>query len=159
MTKNEKELIKKMIILIDSREQQPYKFAGSITKALPYGDYSVQYDGKDYTGDIIVERKGSVSELFALSGRGRDRFERELEKMRDVRYKYIIVEADLMDIVKNQPVGTRVEPMIVYSTLCSFAIKYQIPFLFCGNRVNGRGIMFKLFEFFVKYEVLKLGKE
>ena len=148
-------LIKQFQIIVDTREQTPYKFSNSISRGLKCGDYTVAYNGKSYEDKIVVERKSNVSELFAFSGSQRDRFCKELEKMKDVKYKYLLMEFELMDIVNSQPPGL-LEPSIVFSTLCSFAIRYQIPFLFCGNRNNARGIMYKLFEFFIKYEVLKI---
>ncbi len=150
---SQKSLIERFRIIVDSREQTPYRYPRSYVRGLPYGDYTVEYDERLYLDKIVIERKSNVSELFAFSGSQRDRFVRELEKMKDVKYKYLVFEFELLDIVNKQPPGL-LDPKIVYSTLCSFAIKYNIPFLFCGNRVNARAMTYKLFEFFVKYEIL-----
>lgn len=150
---SQEDLIKNFVVICDTREVYPYRFKNSITRKLETGDYSIIYGDKSYENEIVVERKSNVSELFAFSGNQRDRFCRELEKMKNIKYKYLLCEFDIMDIINQQPPGL-LEPTIIYSTLCSFAIKYQIPFLFCGNRQNARGIMFKLFQFFVKYEIL-----
>ena len=150
-------LLKEFKVVVDSGEQLPYKFGKdrTIIQGLPYGDYTLIYNGRLYHDQIVIERKSRVSELFAFSGSQRDRFCRELEKMKDVKYKYLLFEFSLLDIVNKQPPGI-LSASIVYSTICSFAIKYQIPFLFCDNRINARGITYKLLEFFFKYEVLEL---
>jgi len=151
--KKEEDLISKFKILTDTREQRPYRFPNSKTCTLPYGDYSIEYDGKSYHDQIIIERKGGIGELFSFSGSSRDRFVRELEKMQGVKYKYILIEADFLDIVNKQPYGI-LPASTVYATLFSFCIKYQITPFFCHNYANGRQVVYKLFQFFVKYEIL-----
>ncbi len=153
--KEREEAINKFTILIDTREQIPFRFPNSKTKALPYGDYTIQYDNKNYIDKICIERKGNIGELFSFSGSGRERFCRELEKMQNVKYKYILIEADFMDIVNKQPYG-KLPASTVYATLCSYAIKYQITPLFCHSHINARQVLYKLFQFFVKYEILNL---
>lgn len=157
MNQREKEEneINKFIILVDTREQIPFRFPNTKSQALPYGDYSVEYNGKSYHDKIVIERKGGIGELYAFSGSERDRFCRELEKMKDVKYKYILIEADFLDIVNKQPYG-KLPSSTVYSTILSFAIKYQITPLFCNSHQNARQVLWKLFYFFVKYEILNL---
>ena len=72
-----------MIILIDSREQRPYTFQNikpeppeTIMQGLTTGDYSVA----GFESRICVERK-SMIDLFGSVGTGRQRFEREMERM------------------------------------------------------------------------------
>jgi len=149
------ELINRFQILTDTREQQPYKFPNSISVCLPYGDYSVRYDGKDFYDQIIIERKGAIAELFAFSGSSRDRFCRELEKMRDVKFKYILIEGDYLSIVNDQPPGI-LPAGNVYATIFSFMIKYGITPLFFNSYQNGRNALYKILQFYVKYEILKI---
>jgi hypothetical protein len=153
--KEQEKAINNFIVLQDTREQLPYKFPALKEQCLPFGDYSLEYDGKQYFNEIIFERKGNVSELYAFSGSERDRFVRELEKMKDVKYKYLLFEFDFMAIVNNQSYGL-LPAQTVYATLFSFMIRYNIIPLFCGNRINCRSTMFKLMQFFVKYEILNL---
>ncbi len=150
-------LIKQFKILVDTREQLPYKFPKKQmeTIGLPYGDYTIEYDGKSYLDQIVVERKSRVGELFSASGSSRDRFERELEKMRDVKYKWIMCEFDFMEMTNNPPPGL-LEISVVYGSIASWQIKYNIPFIFTGNRQNTRNLLWKYFYNFTKYEILKL---
>ena len=157
MKKDEEKAINDFRVVVDNREQLPFKFSNIMYTTLPYGDYTIEYAGKIYIDKIVIERKGNVSELFAFSGSNRERFCRELEKMKNEKYKYLLFEFDFMDIVNKQPYG-KLPASTVFATLFSFMIKYQITPLFCGNRTNARNTLYKLFQFFVKYEILGLHK-
>ena len=93
--KEVEEIIKSMIILVDTREKKmdhiteyfdkakiPYK-----KKALPYGDYSFLVPQNEslsiprdlvFYNDIVIERKGSLEELSGNLTKERDRLEKEL---------------------------------------------------------------------------------
>lgn len=150
------EAINKFIILTDTREQMPYRFPNTKICTLEYGDYTVEYEGKSYLDKICIERKGSMSELFSLSGTGRERFCRELEKMKDVKFKYMLIESDYLSIVNDQPPGL-LPASNVYATIFSFMIKYQITPLFFNSHANCRNALYKILQFYVKYEILQIG--
>ena len=152
MKKQEVEAINSFTVQIDTREQTPWKFDKSESICLPYGDYSLKYEDKSYIGEIAIERKSSVSELYGFTGKERDRFVREMERMKDVKYKYILCEFNYLDIARFD--YGKVQPTTVMATIWSFCIKYQIPILFCGNRCQARATLYKLFQFYVKYSVL-----
>jgi len=151
---SQEDLIKKFRIVIDTREQLPYKFSDSISNKIPAGDYTIFYDGKTYENEIIVERKSREAELFNTVGSGRDRFERELEKLSAIRFKWVICEFNLLDIVNNQPPGI-LPVSAVYGSIISWHIVYGVPFIFAGNRANARAFVYKLFYNFVKYRILE----
>lgn len=148
-------LIKKMNILVDTREQHPYLFPNSVKYTLPYGDYSIEYDGKIYYDKIVVERKGSVSELFSAAGKERDRFERELEKLSKVEIKFVLCEFDYMSIVNNQPPGI-LPASSVYGSIAKWQAVYGVPFIYYKNRRNARGFLWKCFYEYVKYRILEV---
>jgi len=142
-------------IIQDTREQEPFKFNRAIVQGLPFGDYTIVHNGKNYINEIVCERKGSVSEIYALTGKERDRFERELQKMTVSRRRFVLCEFDYLELVQNPPPGI-LEPQSVYGTIISFWTRYNIPFFFMGNRANARNFLYKTFYFFVKYEILKI---
>lgn len=76
-------------ILCDTREQFPFLIPGMVTQKLDTGDYGVRMDGQLLPA--AVERK-SISDLLGTIGGGRERFERELERARMLRYFAIVVE-------------------------------------------------------------------
>jgi DNA excision repair protein ERCC-4 len=146
-------IIKEFVVVADTREQEPFMFDKMVYKPLPAGDYTAGYpvEGRLLTFEklIAIERK-RIPELFAVCGRERERFENELKKLSLLQYKYIVIEGNLADITKSQ--YGYVTPKVVLSSLCSWAIKYNVPFIFAGR--SARSVVYKLLEFFVKYNIL-----
>lgn len=80
-----------LTFLIDSREKKPFTFTGtSEVVGLQTCDYSV----KGLENLIGIERK-ELADLHGCIGFARDRFERELERMRSLPYRAVVVEATL----------------------------------------------------------------
>lgn len=79
-------------IIIDKREQLPFLFhsfqdVGIYRQLLDTGDYTLL----GYEAEVTVERK-SLDDLIGCLTRDRDRFKRELERMRLYRSAAIVVE-------------------------------------------------------------------
>lgn len=82
-----------LTIKIDSREQQPYKFAMPCEVGkLDAGDYSIT-GLEDY---IAIERK-TIDDLIGCLTTGRERFEKELYRAQTLDYFALIVEATLIE--------------------------------------------------------------
>lgn len=85
-------------IIIDTREKLPLSFKclhirgvkelPTITRKLDVGDYSIA----GFEDQVFIERK-SVNDLYGTLFSGRERFERELERAKDHKYKYLLVES------------------------------------------------------------------
>jgi len=146
-------LVKNFTVVVDTREQQPLLFENMIYKPLPAGDYTAGYpvEGRLLTFEkvIAIERK-QVPELFTICGKERERFERELEKLSHLQYKYVVVEGNVGDLAKE--IYSYVTPKVVLCSICSWMIKYNIPFIFAGR--SAKSVVYKLLEFFIKYNVL-----
>ena len=146
-------IIKEFVIVVDTRERQPLVFEKMVYKPLPAGDYTAGYPvgGRLLTFEkvIAIERK-QVPELFTICGKERERFERELEKLSHLQYKYVVVEGNVADLTKE--IYSFVTPKVVLCSICSWMIKYNIPFIFAGR--SARSVVYKLLEFFIKYNVL-----
>ena len=156
MKKIDKEKLDEFLIQVDNREQVPWLFGNrTVFKSLPAGDYTVIYNDVSYQDKIVIERKSSVSELFQATGRERERFERELEKLAVVKYKWIVCEFDYLAIVNEQPPGI-LQPIAVYGSILAWHVKFNVPFFFAGNRKNARASSYKLLENYVKYKILEL---
>ena len=85
-----------MKILVDSREQAPWRFPDDIETAratLATGDYSVA----GLESHVCIERK-SLSDLVACLGVERDRFKRELARMRAFALAVVVVEGSLQQL-------------------------------------------------------------
>lgn len=137
-------------IIIDSREQYPYTFQNikpeppkTIVKGLPTGDYSI--DGLQEK--ICIERK-SLADLFGSVGTGRQRFEREMQRMSEFDYAALIIESPLAGIFSNPPSRSSMNPKSVFRTLLSWSIKYNVCVWPAWNREAGEKITYLLLKNF-----------
>lgn len=100
--------IEDITILIDSREQRPLEFFYGPADAqkkvrteiigLNTGDYSIK--GFEQT-EISIERK-SLPDILGCIGHDRDRFEREIERLRAFPCRLIAIEASWDEIQMGQ---------------------------------------------------------
>ena len=135
-----------MKILIDTREQKPYSFeTETLTGKLDTGDYSVC----GLENHVSIERK-ELNDLIGCLSKGRDRFERELQRAKGLDYFALVVEADLKDIAQGA-YHSKMLPRAVLQSLMAFSIRYKMPVWFCGNRQYGQRITESL--------LLKYGRE
>lgn len=131
-------------ILIDSREKHPYSFFNKFgdliepqVRKLDTGDYTLA----ELENILCIERKESVTEL--AGNVVQKRFVRELERMRQYKYKFVIMEFSLEDI-KGYPHNLTLPPRIkkkirlngnfILARICQWSLEYDISFLPCGNR-------------------------
>jgi ERCC4-type nuclease len=110
-------------ILIDTREQTPLKFDlfPSEGATLPTGDYSV----KGLEDTVMIERK-SVSDLIGSLTSGRERFQREVQRMLAYRSRTLLIVGNgsaPMDIIKTHAYRSRVLPQAVLASLASIEAK------------------------------------
>lgn len=124
-----------LTIVIDSREQQPYHFDLPTTVAgLKVGDYSLA----GFEDRIAIERK-TVDDLITCLSSGRDRFERELERGRDLDYFALVIEADLKSLAGGE-YRSRMNPESVIQSLLTFSVRYRLPIFFVGDRQTGQRV-------------------
>jgi len=125
-----------MTIIVDSREQLPYKFqTPSIKAALDTGDYSLL--GAEHL--ISIERK-TRDDLISCLCTGRQRFERELHRGQALDYFAIVIEATLSDIA-NGDYRSRMTPKSAIQSLMTFSVRYRLPVFFAENRSYGERIV------------------
>ena len=79
----------RLVVVIDNREKLPADVSPlkSISGTLQTGDYSLLH----LEGTVAIERK-SLSDLLSCIGGSRERFERELERLRAFPYRAVVVE-------------------------------------------------------------------
>jgi len=83
--------------LVDSREQLPWDLSPLQTETgtLCSGDYALAGDGLQNL--IRIERK-SLPDLIGVVGAGRDRFEREIDRLQAFPTRVLIIECHWSDI-------------------------------------------------------------
>jgi len=120
-------------IIVDNREQLPFDFAAFsnveiIPGTLAAGDYSLP--GAEHLA--AIERK-TIDDLVGCLTKGRDRFERELCKLRPYTLAAIAVEASLEDLARGR-YTSQMQPQAALQSIIAMQVRYGIPFMFCGNR-------------------------
>jgi hypothetical protein len=142
----------------DTREQRPYDFAaphkkdrfddgGALDMTISEGDYSVCIDGGELL-PVRVERK-QFGEWFAICGKERERFERELERLRPFR-SYLLIEATEKMIWDGYE-RSLVSGKAAWGTIWCFAANYGITPIFGGNRVHSQLICQRILEEFAAH--------
>ena len=121
-------------IIIDSREQTPLPFSRYATMpgTLYTGDYSIV----GMESIFSIERK-SVDDLTScVTGTNRERFERELHRLRGYWFKRLLVIGTQSDITEHK-YTSRVAPNAVLATLHAFEIRYDCPVVFAETSAQG----------------------
>jgi DNA excision repair protein ERCC-4 len=115
------------IILADSREQAipPFPEGVMLERAtLREGDYSTPR----LKGVGVIERK-SVSDFSSTITHGRDRFEREIERLKPYRWKAIAVEGELSEVYR----ASLTHPHSTIGSIASFFARSSLPTFFLVN--------------------------
>jgi len=125
----------KPTIVIDTREQTPWTFQNlpTVTATLQTGDYSLL--GLEHL--VAVERKG-FGDLLKCIGTDRDRFKRELQRLRAYRFRMLVVEVDAQGIISGPWRSiSRLKPAHVEGSLAAWAAQYGLPIWLCGTHEAG----------------------
>ena len=111
------------IIVIDTREQDPLVFRNlaSIRGSLTSGDYSLS--GAEEL--FAVERK-SIPDLIASVTGERERFERELHRLRGFRFARLLIVGSRME-AETHRYRSGTTPKAVLHSLAAFEARYNVP--------------------------------
>lgn len=120
-------------IQIDTREQLPLKFEAYPTEVtgLPCGDYGVKGFSDWDNCAFVVERK-SLGDLIGSLTFGRERFMREIEKMRAFRFAAIVIEADESQVAAGE-YRSRATPQSILASLFALEVRAGIHVFWCGD--------------------------
>lgn len=133
-------------MIIDTREQTPFEFIGypAVTRSgtLKTGDYSLA----GFESRICIERK-SLGDLASCMTIGRERFERELERMREMECTAVVVEEPLIN-VKNGNYFSNLNIKSFEQSVLSMLYRYRVPFLWGQNRRHAENIAFNCLRHF-----------
>jgi ERCC4-type nuclease len=119
-------------LVVDSREQTPLVFEHlcSTSGSLYSGDYSIL--GLEHL--FSVERK-SIADLVGSVTSGRERFERELHRLRGYQFKRLLIVGKIDDI-KNHNYRSKASPASVLGSLRAFEVRYDIPVVWGENEAE-----------------------
>ena len=147
-----------LCIIQDTREQAPYTFA-CITPpplvevaTLASGDYSI----KGLEDQVGIERK-SILDAFGTFGQGRQRFEKELGRLAQMRFAAVVIEAPWEQIILQPPRRSKLNPKTIHASIVAWQIRYRtIHFWTCPNREFAERTTYRLLKRF--WDDLQTGK-
>ena len=129
-------------IVVDSREQCPFRFEGFnavvTVGALEAGDYSLA----GFERRVAIERK-SLPDLVACLGVERERFARELSRLRGYDCAAVVVEATADDLRAGH-FRAKLNPEAAWQSVLAFAQRYRIPFFWSDSRADAEETTFHL---------------
>lgn len=138
-----------MRILVDTREQAPFTFAGYEAApepaTLPVGDYSLP----GFEDRVAIERKELNDLINCLMDDNRARFERELAKGRHYDLFAVVVEATLTDVSQGA-YWSLMNPHSALQSIIAFQVRYRIPFVWAGNRKGAEYCTFWLLSKYLR---------
>ena len=148
-------------ILIDTREQRPFDFkqfeVDTEIATLKTGDYSARLKSSFLEPFVdtgcCVERK-SLNDLIGCFTTGRERFEKELERMRDYRCCAVVVESPYRALASGR-YHSKMNPQSAIQTFISFSQKYRVPFIFAESRDNAEFLTFSFLKHYCKHQFEK----
>lgn len=131
-------------VLVENRERAAYSFC-NLTCTLPKpeqaagktlivptrttylqtGDYTIE----GFEDQIAVERK-SLEDAYGTLGGGRERFEREIERLNALDFAAIIIEATWQELIRPQETRgeswrSRLDPRSVWGTIWCWQERYR----------------------------------
>lgn len=118
-----------LIVIRDSREKENngFHFPNMIIGKLDAGDYSI----KGLENVISIERKSGVDEIFSNLGakKNKERFYRELELLKTYKYKYIVIEGTVAQMLYGSRFS-KIDPLYIMRLLNEIELTYGIPIKF-----------------------------
>lgn len=115
-------------IVVDTREQTPWDFSHpTVPGTLSAGDYSLS----GLTDIIAIERK-SLPDLLGVIGQGRERFDREIQRLLAYPCRAIIVEATWTDL-ETGDWRSQITPAAAIGS-CLAWIGAGVPVVMAGDR-------------------------
>ena len=137
----------KYVILKDTREKNGWSF-NTFDKCLAVARWGLKtgdYTARGLEKDLVIERKASTGELAMNLGKKRKAFEAEIERMSDFRWKYILCEFSIDDLMnfpensgipKKQLQYVRMNGKFMWKKLCEYQEQHGVEVVFCDSKLD-----------------------
>lgn len=147
-------------IVVDTREKKPWffeedeEFEYVYYEKLEAGDYSI----KGMEDIITIERKATADELLGNFMTNKARIYAEIDRMRDYKLKFIVIEQDLADLLNtksyyiNKKKWNKRSPnmpiAIVMSNLTDLMLLHGVQVIFAGSNAQriSRRLLLRAYE-------------
>ena len=151
-----------MTIFVDTREKPSHAYTFTsigksfvefdvVRQKLDTGDYMTVRNGhcpQDVEACAIVERK-SLSDLYQTLTQGRDRFNRELQRMEEYGYRAIVIESQWVEIINPNrflPHPTKASPRSIVSSLLAWSQRHAVHIFPCPGAMAAEKFTFRILE-------------
>lgn len=137
-----------MIVTVDTREQsalfsKPPKGLMIVRDTLDTGDYSI----RGMESMITIERK-ALSDFYGSIGGGRERFKRELERMKAHEWRGLLIEANEHSVL-HPGYQTKLTTEQIRWTLVSIEMRYGLHVYYAHNHKDAeRWVLDRLCYFY-----------
>ena len=138
------------VIVVDTREQKPYKFNNFIVKKLDMGDYSIE----GYEDIIAIERKTLDDWVSSVTKNRKQMEQKIIDAKEKLIYYAIVIESDLPKMWKK-PWYSKADPVAYINTAIKWSIKYNLPIFFSSNASQGEYIIKTILDGFYYYQLKK----
>lgn len=139
---------KPLRIVVDSREQAPFRFEGYPCTVevgtLASGDYSLA----GFTDRIGIERK-SLPDLVACLSTERERFTRELARLRGFDACAVVVEEPSANLREGR-YRSQMDAGAAWQSVLALMQRFRVPFLFCADRADAERTAFDFLRHFAR---------
>lgn len=154
-------------------QHEPYKFRGLVGRSkhedrpiivktkkahLKTGDYSIE--GFEHL--VTVERK-SIGDLYGTLSSGRDRFEREHERMLEMIKNggrcCVVIEADYVNATTTPPDWSNLHPHSIIGYATSWPFRFSVPWVWATSRRGGEEYTYRFLEMFWREQQQKIKEE
>jgi hypothetical protein len=131
---------KEIKILVDTREQNPFKFKDSVVRKLDVGDYTA---AEPNYADIYIDRK-SPEDFFGtfFAEQSVARFTREVERAKSYGfYLFVVVETSINNALNYQSTFFKVKhfPLLTFHNVRELLQKFDnLQFVFAQNRFTAQ---------------------
>ena len=115
------------VIVIDTREQDPLRFTETASEVgtLTTGDYSFR-GGEEL---FAIERKSIPDLVGCCTGENRERFFRELHRLRGFRFKRLLVIGS-KEAIEQGEYRSQITPTAILATLSALESRFDVPVTF-----------------------------
>jgi DNA excision repair protein ERCC-4 len=132
-------------VIVDTREQRPWTFEDlpqieTRRAKLEAGDYSLE----GLENRVAIERK-SLDDWIGTVLRERQRFYRELERLRAFDYRSVVIESSVAEIMRGR-YKSEVHPNVVLGFIAEVSVGQAVPVLLGGTRAESQVLAGRLLE-------------
>ena len=141
-------------IIRDTREQDGFSFVGFPCTVTPGTLATADYSLVGFTDRIGIERK-SMQDLIHCLGPDRERFTRELQRLRGFDAACIIAEQP-QSVLRLGHYRSAMSAESAWQSCIALSMRFRIPFWFCESRQDAERVAYDFLRHFHRDRIREL---